>query len=244
MSKQLTVYTRLPLDGCVNARELGGYPTLDGDTIKHRRFLRTDELRDLSTRDILFLKDYGVKTVIDLRDDEEAWDRPDKYIDEPGVSYHQIPLFRGNAADAEWAERQEERTLLGMYMSAINNKSKLREVFQVIAHADEGCVLFHCAVGKDRTGIIACLLMLLAGCDRQDCVANYVQSRPNLMRGQWYRNRWNTTGEREHSFMDSADETITEIINFVYAAGGVWGFLRDCGVSEADLKAVKSRLLD
>ncbi|MBQ6395806.1 MAG: tyrosine-protein phosphatase [Atopobiaceae bacterium] len=238
------VFVRLPLEGLVNARDLGGYPTSDGRTIRFGRFLRTDELWRLTDADIEFLKAFNVHTVIDLRDEEENLVRPDRYTDEPGVSYHNYPLFRGNAADTEWAERQRERTLIDMYMRAIHNKPMLRGIFHTIAHADEGCVLFHCAVGKDRTGIVAALLMLIAGCDRQDCVACYMQSHAHLMRTDWYRIRWASGEERARMFLDSHPRTISAVLDVVEEAGGVEDFLLDCGVTVQEIRVIRSRLLD
>lgn len=237
-------YVRLPLEGLVNARDLGGYPASDGRVIRFGRFLRSDELWRLTDADIDFLRDFGVRTVIDLRDEEENAVRPDRYIDEPGVSYHNYPLFRGNAADTEWAERQRERTLVDMYMRAINNRALLRGVFHTIAHADEGCVLFHCAVGKDRTGIVAALLMLIAGCDRQDCVACYMQTHAHLMRTDWYRMRWASGEERSRMFLDSHPRTISAVLDVIDDEGGVENFLSGCGVTMQEIRAIRSRLLD
>ena len=114
-----------------------------------------------------------------------------------------------------------------------------------IAAAPEGAVLFHCAVGKDRTGVLAMLLMLLAGCDRWDCAANYVQTRHNLMRYDWYEYVWNNGPDDPHyAFNDSPANAVEHALAFVEARGGVVPYLRECGVSYEEIEAVRARLLN
>lgn len=70
-------WQRLPLEGVVNARELGGFPTSDGAQTRYHRFIRSDALVDATPADVEFLRNYGVRAVLDLRGEREAYDRPD-----------------------------------------------------------------------------------------------------------------------------------------------------------------------
>ena len=117
----------------------------------------------------------------------------------------------------------------------------------LVLTAPEGCVLFHCSVGKDRTGILAALLLMLAGCDRWDAFASYVPSRVNIMRLPFFRPYWDkicSDNEREH--YDSRPETLGHWFDRLDAefGGDVRAYLAWCGVSEKTMDAVRARLVE
>src|SRR5699024_3114548 len=86
-------WVRLPLDRLENCRELGGYNTKYGEQIKWHTFLRSSNMSNLTQEDMAFLKEYGVKTVIDLREEDEikAYQNPLAEMD--FCNYHNIPFF-------------------------------------------------------------------------------------------------------------------------------------------------------
>jgi protein-tyrosine phosphatase len=163
------MYTRLPLRGTYNTRDLGGYATRDGATA-WQRFLRSDSLTNLQSEDIDFLRTYRLTTIIDLRTNQEIEREPTPDI--PGVENWAISLIPENMGDVT----QLKRPLLDMsdlYIQMLEErKAEMKQVFETMAAAD-GCVLFHCAAGKDRTGVIAMLLLHLADVSPADIVANY-----------------------------------------------------------------------
>lgn len=236
-------WSRLPLEGAHNVRELGGYPIGKNSQTRYHQFLRSDGLSELSEADCAFLRAYGVCLVLDLRDPSEVAERPDRSLGSD-VRIVNVPLL---AFDMSRREELEERfakeppTYEFLYDLMLNNREAIGRCFGVIAAAPEGCVLFHCAVGKDRTGILAMLLMALAGCDKWDCVANYVQTRPNLMRHAWFAEVW------EHRDMaplnDSPAHALEHAWETVQAEGGVVPYLRSCGVSNDEIARVRARLV-
>ena len=134
-----------------------------------------------------------------------------------------------------------------VYDTMFENREAWRRILEFIAAAPEGCVLFHCAVGKDRTGILAAILMLLAGCDRWDVLASYIPSRVNLMRLPFFHLYWDkecSDGEREH--YDSRASTLEHWLNRLDAefTGNVWAYLAWCGVSRETMEAVRARLME
>lgn len=236
-------WSRLPLEGAHNVRELGGYPAGDGCQTHYHRFLRSDGLSELTEADRAFLHAYGVRLVLDLRDPSEVEERPDLLLGDD-VRMVNVPMLSFDMAQRdEIAERfaKEPPTYEQLYDLALGNHDAVARCFALIAEAPEGCVLFHCAVGKDRTGILAMLLMALAGCDKWDCVANYVQTRPNLMRHEWFAQAW------EYQDMvplnDSPAHAMEHAWETVQAAGGVVPYLHSCGVSYEDLARVRERLV-
>lgn len=240
-------WVRLPLDGAFNVRELGGYPTANGGWTKYHRFLRSDGLSRLSEYDKKFLYNYGVRAVIDLRDGSEAQDAPDLSLGS-GVTYANIPLLSFNAAQIKQVEKQMDENTFSMeniYRHILENYEGIRQCFRFIAEAPAGCVLFHCAVGKDRTGILAMLLLSLSGVDKWDIVANYVQTWANLMRDDVFAEDWYDAARS--SFREGMTSG-PELIEYVYDLleeehGGVESYLLECGVPDEDVAAVRQRLL-
>ena len=236
-------WQRLPLEGVVNTRELGGFPTVGGGRTHFHRFLRSDALVGATPADVEFLRNYGVRSVLDLRGPQEVEQRPDVFMGDDVVCANISP-FEVNMAGTEM---QESVPASWVYDRIFENRDAWRRIFEFIATAPEGCVLFHCAVGKDRTGILAALIMLLAGCDRWDVLTSYMPSRVNLMRLPFFNEFWGmdcSDEEREH--YDSRIETLEHWLGRLDAEfkGNVWAYLDWCGVSRETMEAVRSRLLD
>ncbi len=240
-------WVRLPLQNAHNVREIGGYPVKDGGQIAYHRFLRSDDLSTLSEADIEFLVAYGVNLVIDLRSDDEAQKAPDRLEGVEGVEYVRLPYLGKDLTDATKVNPEELDIGLGaMYVGMIENKEMTKKIFEAIERAPKGCVLFHCAVGKDRTGIVAMLLMSLAGADKQDCVTNYAQSFINLSRRvelmEMFKKVANTKFE---AMMYSHPETISGCYDLMMEKyGSTKNYLKECGLKEEQIQNIKKRLLE
>lgn len=240
-------WVRLPLDGAFNVRELGGYPTANGDQTKYHRFLRADGLSRITQSDKRFLYDYGVRAVLDLRDQSESYDDPDVRIAND-VVYANIPLLGFNAAEVDDLEEKFEAdgfSMQDVYKLIVENYDGVRACFRFLADAPDGCILFHCAVGKDRTGVLAMLLLGLAGVDKWDILSNYVQTWPNLMRDEVFRDDWY---DAKRSTFREGMTSNPELIEYAYDLidndhGGTDGFLLECGVSDDEVAIVRARLM-
>ena len=238
-------WSRLPLEGTVNTRELGGYPTADGGGTAYHAFLRSDELSYLTEEDADFLLKYGVSLIVDLRSESNFVNYPDRAVgDVPVVN---VPIYE--IVTEEDTNRYNELVSAGeyyierVYDFVIANGTRMRECFEAIAAA-EGCVLFHCQIGKDRTGIVAALLMQLAGCDDYDILTNYMVSRVNLTRDASYLATWNSElAPATRSQYESAVESGEYILKLIAERGGARQYLLDCGVSEAALDRIRARLV-
>lgn len=238
-------WVRLPLEGAYNVRELGGYPVPGGQTAYHR-FLRGDDLSALTDADVEFLRRYGVTTVLDLRSEAESLRAPSRMAGQPGVNCRRVPLMGRDITDAAAITPADLGTDIGqLYLSILEQRDIIREIFSLLAAAPEGCVLFHCAAGKDRTGILAMLLLSLAGADREDCMTNYAQSYPNLCRN---RALFHDSDQAQFPGMEQFKYSHPESILPCYERimerfGGTARFLDFCGVSPAETAAVRARLL-
>lgn len=180
---------RVLFDGLLNSRDLGLMPILNGKgQFKTKVFLRMDSPSALTPSQVKSLKDYGVDTVIDLRSAAEVEYYGNPFIEDSDVLFANIPLFVGNPDDENDATMNMLRThtLGDFYVLLIEELGpRVKEVFELIfarlekASQDpskDHIIAFHCAHGKDRTGVVAAMLYLIAGASREDIIANYACS--------------------------------------------------------------------
>ena len=154
----------ISLEAAFNVRDLGGYPTLDGATTRWGSLLRADALHELTQRDVDTLLKFGLRTVIDLRSAHELAAQPSVFAARDDIRYHHISLFDG-LAPADMMFRQKGMfDLSERYIAAIETcRPAMLAVATAISEADDGAVLFNCTAGKDRTGIVAAMLLSIAG---------------------------------------------------------------------------------
>lgn len=163
---------RIPLGKMNNLRDLGGYPAGDGVTV-WERFLRGDNPAGLSEQDIQWLRERDITTIVDLRSGEELARQPDQLRGQPGFLYHHCPLVGIEKLP------NLEADIGRAYFEAMDRLTCVGRAMRILAAAPGG-VLFHCTAGKDRTGILAMLLLSLAGVAREDILADYQISETYL----------------------------------------------------------------
>jgi protein-tyrosine phosphatase len=180
-------FVRLPLKNAGNVRDLGGY-ACDGGVTRWRTFIRADSIASLDDEDVRFLLDYGVKTIVDLRAANEVFAAPDPPRLVEQLSYYHIPLMSGNQGDVGEMVNNPPVPLPSLYLSTLQQEQPaIRAVLETAASAP-GALLFHCAAGKDRTGIIAALLLGIVGVAVPDILANYevsythIRNNPDMIR--------------------------------------------------------------
>lgn len=158
-----------------NFRDLGGYPTADGGRTRWRALYRSDSLGKLRTDgDLQRFQDLGIHTVVDLRypwEIEKAGRVPDlgglRYVN---LSIEHQPYDQGSLG----TDFDPWRFLADRYLEVAKDGVKeIREVLDVIADPESGPTVFHCASGKDRTGLIALLVLSLAGVPEASVVEDF-----------------------------------------------------------------------
>lgn len=238
---------RLILPTLYNARDLGGLRTAFGKRTAFRRFVRSDEPSMLSDEDFEALLSYPIRTVIDLRSEEEANRRGTPFMNHPSILYKNISIFESDPeSDNDPTVQVALRHTLGeLYIFLLQTrKIQLAEVFRQIIDAPEGAILFHCTHGKDRTGIIAALLLSLVQVLRQDIITNYsvtyeyirtiVDPKIALMPSQ------------THHILKSDAENMAEFLDFLdsHYQGQSALYLMSIGFSESDIGILRSRILE
>ena len=159
---------RLKMDGPDNFRDLGGYPTADGSHTRWGHAFRSDRLDELSANDQALIESLGVSTVFDLRSNGEVRASPDRLPS--GIKYVHLPMSSDVAQQRSMLARIIDGTLAkfdddDMSAGYLGMLDGFGEYFvEVINEIAEGRrILFHCTAGKDRTGVMAMVLLGLAG---------------------------------------------------------------------------------
>ena len=154
----------IPLSGTYNIRDLGGYETYKGARVPWQTFFRGDSPHLLSVEGMNYLYHQGLRLVVDLRTKNEIKEAPNPFENFPGVEYVNLPIF-DDLAPVIMLQKQvsDENPLLHFYLEAIHGQGNaIKEVLRRISTIQDGAVLFNCTAGKDRTGIIAALLLGLS----------------------------------------------------------------------------------
>ncbi len=225
----------------LNARELGGYPTTDGTQTRWRSLVRADDLAELTSEGVHGLADYGVQTVIDLRWPEEAALSPSPIPAAlPHVRYQRISLL--THTEDEWRLRSRDVSKeLWKCVVLEHVRLELRHVLGAIAAAPPGVLLFHCVAGKDRTGLIAALLLALADTEPEAIARDYAMSTENLREG--YLKRYpDADAEQILEALRCPEEGAHNMLSFLADAGGAHGYLRQIGLKEQEIRRLRARL--
>ncbi len=165
----------LDLIGTRATRDLCNYmttkPSFNSPNINCNVFLRSDNTDKLTDADIRKLIDeYNVKTVIDLRGAKSNEHQVDRLSRVNEISYYNIPL---DLSKETWnAVKNGDLDLGNAYIETLKRKNEIKTVFELMANAN-GTKLFHCKHGKDRTGIIASILLALCGVPVDDIIYDY-----------------------------------------------------------------------
>jgi len=164
----------LVFEGCVNFRDLGGYRTADGRRIGWRRLFRADGLSKLSDDDHRQLNELGVATVIDLRTVDEAEQRGRFPVDRVPVRYVDLPLTDVLPTPEELPSWREASYVADRYSQMVSQGGPaLTGAFEVLGSGDALPAVFHCSAGKDRTGVLAALILAFLGVPDETIVEDY-----------------------------------------------------------------------
>lgn len=155
---------------CRNTRDLGGLPTTDGGRIRSNALIRSDNLDRLTPAGVKALRDVGVRRILDLRCAHEAAARPTPFAGDPMCRL--VPLIDPEREPER--DLEAERTLSATYRgSVVRNARQIVAGIATIADAPVGAVVVHCAAGKDRTGMIAALVLSVAGVPAEVIAEDY-----------------------------------------------------------------------
>jgi len=174
---------KLPFDGCFNFRDLGGYPTDGGRRTRWRRLFRADGLSRLTENDLTTLASLEIVTVIDLRTDLEADTQGRFPQDVDGVTYHHLPLTDTLPGEEESPDWDRPDFVTSRYLGMLSEgAATVSSAIRLLADPRGHPAVFHCSVGKDRTGVLAALVLGFLGVPEDVIVDDYALSYDAMLR--------------------------------------------------------------
>src|ERR1700730_17518843 len=166
---------RLNWPDCRNTRDLGGLPRPGGVT-RTRVLVRSDSVAHLTPAGREAMTAYGVTTVIDLRTDSEGHRAPNPCADNPRLAYRHLPLID----DSMMVELGTASGMFERYLMMLDGRpDSFRAIFDAVAEA-EGVAVFHCYAGKDRTGLVAAMLLSIAGVSHDAIASDFAETDAQL----------------------------------------------------------------
>lgn len=236
----------IPYERLCNFRDLGGYATGDGRSVRWGRLYRSDSLAKLAGEDWERFLGLGIGTVVDLRYPWEIEARG-RVPDDPSFTYHNLSIeHRPYDQPSLGPEIEVGPFLAERYLEvADDGVAELREALEVIATADRP-VVFHCASGKDRTGLLATLVLVLVGVSEADAVEDFALTE--LATGRLLADWRATHGGREPTWPGYGRAPAEVMTLFLAALSRRHGSVRDyaanaLGVDESLTEALRERLL-
>jgi protein-tyrosine phosphatase len=173
----------IPFENIQNFRDLGGYYTRGGQTIAWRKIFRSSRLVHMSPKDKNILKEIGIKTVIDLSTPAGQLQQQEKaLLGEIGAEYYNVPFRPDNPNYylEEELELYKNVTNMGeVYLYRFRRGTfgkRVLECLEMMAAQENHPLVFHCGVGKDRTGMLAAILLASLGVTDKDIIDDYIMT--------------------------------------------------------------------
>lgn len=165
-SKGSEYMRRLLLSNTLNTRDLGGY-SIDCEKITaYKVFLRSDEPIQVSDDDVELLLSNNIVTIVDLRSDDEVQLKPCALKNNKKFEYYHCKMYGDGRVPVS------AKDVPNSYLEMVDDSGTILNIMRVFVKS-RGGILYHCASGKDRTGVVSALLLLLAGVCKTDILADY-----------------------------------------------------------------------
>jgi protein-tyrosine phosphatase len=204
------------LEGAANTREAGGYATRDGRFVKRRMIYRSAKLNRLTSAGAAEYRELGVRTVIDFCNRLTPWPLfgGDVWSVQLASSVRGCPMSFGTEGPAD-----------ELYIRGVReNAESYRKAFELLADAENYPVLYHCAAGTDRTGVMSVLLLSLLGVDRNTIIADFRLS--------------------EQVGLPGSLPAVEALLDHIDNQGGVERYLQSIGVTGAVQARIQEHLLE
>lgn len=237
----------VPLEGVFNFRDLGGYRAADGRFVRWRRLFRADGLHRLAEAGVSDLEVLGIRTVLDLRTPRELERRGRVPSEE--VTYHHVPLMLETWAPEIVPEDPDDEWIAEHYADLLTESpERFAAALRLLADDARYPAVFHCTAGKDRTGVLAAVVLDLLDVVDDDIVADYALSRQATQRWlAWFEAEY---PDREidpaaHAMLESRPETMRRFLELVRARfGSVRGYVAGLDVASETPERLAALLLE
>jgi len=256
----MKTYLHYPMKSMTNCRDLGGLPTKDGGVTRFGVLIRSELPAKLAPEDIALLRELNLTTSVDLRGDEESVNQPSDFRDCDWVDYIHINVLSRRAEISSEPKKSDPpkfdaNALFNMdwrdgYCRMLANKPEwVYKICEAVANAP-GAVLFHCAAGKDRTGLFSMIILSACGVSDEDIAANYSLSEVYLR--PFYRGmleHLNTTDYTPEDMSRGFFSTSHNIMRFVLddlkeKYGSMVDYLHYCDVTDEMIEKIRKKLVE
>jgi len=237
-------------DGCLNVRDLGGIELEGGGRTRFGVLIRSDNVRQLTDEGWRALADHGVSRIVDLRWREELDDDPPRDVDIDVVHVSLLGEWDPDFSD-DIDDYMAAGDPAGYWASAYIRileayRANFGRALTAIAD-DDGVVVFHCAGGKDRTGLVAALLLRLAGAPLAEIAEDYALTFARRSRAPdaWVEASRDDLERARRTFMQNTppDAMRRALEHLEDRYGDVESYLRAAGLDEARLGRLRERLV-
>jgi len=246
---------RIPLDGTLNTRDIGGWPVDSGTGghVRHGVIYRSDTLDRLSPADVGHFVRAGVRTVIDLRAEDERHGAGHLAggLAPAGATVHSFPLYDRVSAGTLFAPAAEgiSHPLEAFYRTIhVRHADAIRSVIGILADPANLPAMVHCTAGKDRTGMVVALLLSVAGVDDETIVNDYALTGANLTE-EWMETRrgdaarYGLPWEALKPALETAPEAMRATLAHVRAEfGSAADYLVSIGVPPESVSRIRANL--
>jgi protein-tyrosine phosphatase len=252
----MTYDRRIALTGASNFRDLGGYVSQDGRTVRWRRVFRADALHDLTPEDVEQIASLGIGDVFDLRTEKEIEVFGTNPLIERGIRHHHVPFVaevgvtqNPGAVPATRLDPEDHGGYATMYLDMLERgKGTVARILTHLADGPEAGAVFHCTGGRDRTGMTAALILEVLGVPRGVIEADYALTTEYLTFPEERRERMRALYGTPTVVPSGPLYTYAEVMRMTLAGlderyGSPAGYLEETGVTAQHQEALRHTLL-
>ena len=243
----------LELEGTVNTRDVGGYPTADGRQTRWGQLLRSDSLHELSPKSQQTLIDFGLRSVLDLRKSREMQEKRNAFFgSERGVKYY----HQNMVGDTYIRERESipegldyvEHMRWSYSVVLDRRKSHINDTLVLLSQPETMPALVHCAGGTERTGLIVGLVLGIAGVadetiaedfalTAQFTYERYLESHPEVNTDSYTM--------ADHKAKICRPDTMLAVLRTLEERYcGAVGYARNIGMSEEQIGSLRDAMIE
>lgn len=241
----------IPFEGCFNFRDIGGYPTTDGRTVRWGQYFRCGRQDRMTEQDLAKVEQLGIKTQIDLRKPEEINDQGRGPLETMGAEYHNIAVIPDGGTD-ELSRLVGDTGISGArYLGYLEfGPQSWTRLFKILEQAGSQPMVLHCTAGKDRTGVSTAFLLSVLGVDRALIEADYILTNRDVGRQADFIEK--TTGYPEGIDRDMMihgagvpEDAMGDFLDGLHKRwGGPLEYLRSIGISDETMATVRKEFLE
>ena len=237
-------------DAVFNFRDLGGYSADNGFRVSRGRVFRSGELRHATGGDMRRLTgEIGIKSVLDLRNKQELESQGLGPLRETAIGYHNVPIATDRSIDLASLHRlQDNGELYLLVTEDAGYQARLIRCLEVIANPVNMPLVFHCSAGKDRTGVLAAILLSVLGVTDDDVIEDYALTA-SAMPAHLSRSRKDADtakfldGLPDYMHQASPASMATFLSTLRRRYGSVRGYLRSAGAEPSLFDRLETALL-